>query len=134
MLDTLAKRAFDIRQRRTISDYYSLILNIKYIFFYYIDCDNFFIKTMYKISRYIAINLIIFIIKTLLLPWYLFLFNIFLNFIKLPFRNIFYIIKNRGSTLDSVYFNLYLFNKNDDFSKFFRKLNNFYKKQNQLDD
>ena len=64
----LAKRVFDTRQRRATSDYYSLISSIEYTSFYYIDCDNFFIKTMCKIFRYIAINLIIFIIKTLLLP------------------------------------------------------------------
>ena len=42
---------------------------------------------MCKISRYIAINLIISIIKTLLLPWYLPLFNTFLNLTRLPSRN-----------------------------------------------
>ena len=56
---TLAKQALDIRQYRATSDCYSLISNNKHIFFYYIACDGFFIKTSCKISRYIAINLII---------------------------------------------------------------------------
>ena len=45
-------------------------------------------KNSYKFSCYIIINLIVFITKTLLLPWYLPLFNIFLNLTRLPSRNI----------------------------------------------
>ena len=97
--------------------------------FYIKSMMFFFLGTSCKISRYIAINLIIFIIKTLLLSWYLFLFNIFLNFTRLPFRNIFYIIKNRGNISGNIYFSPRLFNKNNNFSKFLRKPNNFYKKR-----
>ena len=84
---------------------------------------------------YIIINLIISITQK---RFYCFnilpLFNIFLNPTKSRSRNIFYIIKNRGSILGSVYFNSRSFNKNNNFSKFLRKLNNFYKKRDQLDD
>ena len=131
--DTLVKRALDTRQRRTTSDYYSLISNIEHIFFHYINCNDFFIKISYKTFRYITINLIIFIIKTFLLFWYLFLFNIFLNFTKLLSRNISYTMKNKKNILNNVRSSPRLFNKNNNFNKFFRKLNNFYKKRDQLD-
>ena len=76
-------------------------------------------KTSCKSSCYIAINLIIFITKTLLLFWYLFLFNIFLNLARLPSRNITCIMENKKNILGNVRSSSHSFNKNNNFNKFF---------------